>query len=339
MFETGGQAGKPLSPRTVRYARSILRRALNDAVTERVLEVNPVVGSKCPKSDGKPQHSTWTGEQVKVFLEHLGEDRWAPLWHLATATGMRRGELIGLRWADVDIDGAVVSVERSTTQVGRERVTSTPKNHERRKVAIDPAAVAALRSWRKVQAAERLAWGPAYVDAEGLVFTWEDGSPVLPDFVTKAFGRLQAVVATRLVEAELEALPRDHGPRDPPLPRDDPAQGRRAGAHRGQAPRPQGSERDAQRLRRRHPRRRHLRGRHLRKGGVGSMNPIYDLPDDANPETDIPPWLDVDTIIRHRAEILGYWDGERIRDMKILGIWDGENIIRDPSRDDDDDAR
>jgi integrase len=208
MFESGGQAGKPLSVRTVQYARSILRRALNDAVTERVLEVNPVVGSKCPKADGKPQHTTWTGEQVKAFLDHLGEERWAPLWHLATATGMRRGELMGLRWADVDLDAAVVSVERSATQVGRDRVTTTPKNHERRKIAIDPHTVSVLRTWRTTQAAERLAWGPAYVDVEGLVFTWEDGSPVLPDYVTKALGRLQLVVAPRLVEVELEPLPR-----------------------------------------------------------------------------------------------------------------------------------
>jgi integrase len=208
MFEVGGKGGKPLSVRTVQYARSVLRRALNDAVTERVLEVNPVVGSKCPKADGEPRHATWTGEQVKAFLDHVGEDRWAPLWHLATATGMRRGELMGLRWSDVDLDGAIVAVERSTTQVGRDRITTTPKNHERRKVAIDPTTVAVLRSWRKVQTAGRLAWGPAYVDVDGLVFTWKDGSPVLPDYVTKALGRLQLVVAERLVEAELEPLPR-----------------------------------------------------------------------------------------------------------------------------------
>jgi integrase len=95
MYVSGGMGGKPLSVRTVQYARSVLRRALNDAVVERVLEVNPVVGSKCPKADGKAQHTTWTGDQVRIFLEHLGDNRWAPLWHLATASGMRRGERMG----------------------------------------------------------------------------------------------------------------------------------------------------------------------------------------------------------------------------------------------------
>jgi integrase len=66
------------------------------------------------------------------------------------------------------------------------------KNHERRDVALDGNTVAALRTSRKAQAAERLALGPAYVDTEGLVFTCEDGRPVLPDFVTKAFGALTA---------------------------------------------------------------------------------------------------------------------------------------------------
>jgi integrase len=207
MFEKGGHDGKPLSVRTVQYARSVLRRAINDAVVERAIEVNPVVGSKCPKADGKPKHTTWTGEQVKVFLDHMGDDRWAPLWHLATATGMRRGEL-ALRWVDVDLDGAVVSVERSTTQVGRDRITTTPKNHERRKIGIDEQTVAALRSWRKAQAAERLSWGPAYVDEEGLVFTWENGSPVLPDYLTKVWIKVQRAVGERLVKAELEPLPR-----------------------------------------------------------------------------------------------------------------------------------
>ncbi len=145
-------------------------------------------------------HSTWTGGQLQAFLEQVDEDRWAPLWTLAAANGMRRGELMGLTWADVDLEAGVVSIDRSTTQLGRERVTSTPKNHERRQVAIDPRTVGALKAWRVRQAAERLEWGSAYVDTGGLVFTWENGAPVLPDYVTKAFGKAQeGLRAPRLV--------------------------------------------------------------------------------------------------------------------------------------------
>lgn len=190
LYEKGGKDGKPLSPRTVEFARAVLRRALQDAVLDRVIEVNPVVGTKRPRVL-KPKHTTWTGAQARTFLEGLDEsDRWAPLWTLALATGMRRGELMALRWSEVDLEAGVVHVERSVTQVNQQRVYVTPKNHERRDVTIDPRTVATLRSWRKAQMAERLAWGGAYQGSDDLVFTWEDGRPVLPDFATRTFGVL-----------------------------------------------------------------------------------------------------------------------------------------------------
>lgn len=208
MQASGGKGGKPVSRRTVEFARAVLRKSLEDAVVERVLQVNPVVGSKMAKRDGKPQHTTWTGAQLKVFLDHMADDRWLPLWQLAASTGLRRGELAGLRWSEVDLDAGLVAVERSTTQLGKELVTTTPKNHERRKVAIDPHLVAALRSWRTQQAAERLAWGPSYADTDGLVFTWENGAPIQPDYITKSFGKAQTALGARLAAAELPPLPR-----------------------------------------------------------------------------------------------------------------------------------
>ncbi|WP_404387394.1 tyrosine-type recombinase/integrase [Humibacillus xanthopallidus] len=204
LYEHGGKDGRPLSPRTVEFARAVLRRALQDAVLDRVLEVNPVVGTKRPKVT-KPKHATWTGDQLHTFLDGLGErERWAALWTLAAATGMRRGELLALRWCDVDLDAGIVHIERSVTQIRQQRIYVTPKNHERRDVAVDAHTVTALRSWRKTQMAERLEWGPAYRGDEELVFTWEDGRPVLPDYVTKAFGdRSASLEAPRLKLHEL----------------------------------------------------------------------------------------------------------------------------------------
>jgi integrase len=112
------------------------------------------------------------------------------LWTLAAATGMRRGELMALRWEEVDLDQRLIRVERSVAQVGQDRRYVTPKKHERRDVTIDGRTAATLQAWHKAQAAERLAWGGAYRDTEGVVFTWEDGRPVLPDYVTKAFGEI-----------------------------------------------------------------------------------------------------------------------------------------------------
>lgn len=204
MHEHGGAGGKALSARTVEFARAVLRRAMQDAVLDRLIEVNPVVGTKRP-TPIKPQHSTWTGEQLQEFLATVAETRWHPLWTLAAATGMRRGELMALRWSDVDLEAGIVSVSRSTTLVNNQRVTTTPKNHERRKVSIDPRTLATVKAWRKTQAAERLEWGPAYQGLDDdLVFTWENGSAVLPDYVSKAFGKAQAGFdGPRLVVHEL----------------------------------------------------------------------------------------------------------------------------------------
>ncbi len=203
----GGKDGKPLSRRTVEFARAVLRKAMEDAVIERVLQVNPVVGSKMAKREGKPKHVTWTGQQVRDFLQHSGDDRWLPLWTLLAATGQRRGEAAGLAWSDhfgpvVDLDAGTVRIERATTELSGKRVTTTPKNHERRTIALDPDTVATLRTWRAQQSAERLAAGPAWADTEDLVFTWQDGRPIKPDYISKSFLRAQAALRAEL------ALPR-----------------------------------------------------------------------------------------------------------------------------------
>jgi len=188
---TNGRGGAPLSPRTVDFARAILRRAMNDAIVDRLIQVNPVVGTKRPKQI-RPEHTTWTGEQLRTFLDGVSEDRLHPLWILVAATGMRRGELLGLRWADVDLDAGVVSVNRSTTQIANERVTTLPKNHERRRINVDPQTVATLKAWKRAQAEERVAIGPAWVDGDGHLFTWQDGRPLQPDYVSKRFQSIQA---------------------------------------------------------------------------------------------------------------------------------------------------
>jgi integrase len=190
LYEHGGKDGAPLSPRTVEFARAVLRRALQDAVVDRLVEVNPVIGTKRPRTV-KPKHTTWTAGQLRSFLAQLDDEhRWTPLWELAAGTGMRRGELLALRWSDIDLEHGLIRVERSVTQLAGTRSYGTPKNHERREVALDDHLVTTLRAWRTKQVAERLVLGESYLDGEDLVFTWQDGRPVPPDYVTSTFGRL-----------------------------------------------------------------------------------------------------------------------------------------------------
>jgi integrase len=101
-----------------------------------------------------------------------------PLWEFAAGTGVSRGELLALRWSELDLDHGVLRVERSVTQVGPNRTYGTPKTHERGEVAVDEHVVSTLRSWRKQQVAERLALGQGFEDDEDLLFTWPDGRVV-----------------------------------------------------------------------------------------------------------------------------------------------------------------
>ena len=148
------------------------------------------MGTKRPRTT-KPKHTAWTSPELRAFLEALEPDhRWTALWELAAGTGMRRGELLALRWSDLDLDAAIVRIERSVNQIAGTRIYGAPKNHERREIALDPHVVTTLRTWRSTQVSERLLAGEAYVGDEDLVFTWEDGRPLPPDYVTRTFGTL-----------------------------------------------------------------------------------------------------------------------------------------------------
>jgi len=95
-------------------------------------------------------------------------------------TGMRRGEALGLKWPDVDFEGARVSIQRFS-RAGRHPSARAPTEdtHGPTRGTLDAVTLAALKAWKARQAAERLAWGPAWSDG-GWVFTREDGEPLHP---------------------------------------------------------------------------------------------------------------------------------------------------------------
>ncbi len=101
---------------------------------------------------------------------------------------MRRGEVLGLRWSDVDLEAGRLAVRRSLVVVRSRLEFSDTKSGRGRQVALDPTTKAVLRLHRKHQAEDRLAWGPAYRD-DDLVICREDGSPLNPDRLVDAFER------------------------------------------------------------------------------------------------------------------------------------------------------
>jgi integrase len=186
MLAHGGKGGRPLSARTVQAIHMTIRKALGDAARWG-MTVRNVAELASPPRPRRVEMQTWTAEELRAFLEHVEGERLYAVWMLAASTGMRRGEVLGLRWRDVDLDRARVSVRQTLVLAGRQVVTSEPKTSRgRRSIALDPRTVSALRAWRRAQAAERLAWGSAWADS-GLVFTREDGTPIHPEWLSDAF--------------------------------------------------------------------------------------------------------------------------------------------------------
>jgi integrase len=182
---------KGLSPRTVRYIHTILRKALKDAVRWNHLARNVADSADPPKprSGQARLAQTWTAPQLRRFLDHVKGDRLYPAYLLAATTGMRRGEIAGLRWQDIDFDTSRVAIRQTLIVIGYQLRWSTPKTDRgRRNIAIDPATMDALRSHRAAQAAEKLVIGPDYADAD-LVFAGPSGTPTHPEALSAAFER------------------------------------------------------------------------------------------------------------------------------------------------------
>jgi integrase len=179
-----------LSPRTVAYVHTILHRALKDAVRWGRLARNPADAADPPRAASKPAGvEAWDASTLRRFLNssRTGSDRLYGLWVLLASTGMRRGEALGVRWSDVDLEEARLQIVQTVIQIRGRVCFGDPKTaHGRRSVKLDTWTVAALREHRKLAVEERLLAGPDFCD-NGLVFHQPDGKPLRPESVSRSF--------------------------------------------------------------------------------------------------------------------------------------------------------
>jgi integrase len=189
MLESGRRrGGGSLSPKTVRHVHTMLHKALEDAVRWGRVSQNVADRAQPPKP-GTAEMKVWSTDQIRSFLDFVRDDRLYAAWLLLATTGMRRGEVLGLRWRDVDLGAGRLSVVHTLTVAHYQVRVSEPKTGKgRRSVSLDPETVAALRAHRKLQREERLAWGEAWEDT-GLVFTQEDGTLIHPHQFSRFFER------------------------------------------------------------------------------------------------------------------------------------------------------
>ncbi len=170
----------------------VLHRALETAVSWGLLSRNPADQVKSPR----PGHHEWhpfDEVDARHLLEASREHALYPVFYLAIGTGMRRSEIMGLRWCDVDLTRCQLYVNRSLHQLHtREIVICAPKTaRSRRTVALSAPVVEVLRRYRARREAETVVLGVS-LSEQDLVFANPDGSQIRPDYVTRTWAKMAA---------------------------------------------------------------------------------------------------------------------------------------------------
>jgi len=173
-----GETG--LRPKTVHNIHLMLNKALADALRKGTVVRNVATLADAPslKARKKGDIRAWDAEQLSMFLDAIRSHRLHPAFHLTAHTGMRRGEVLGLRWSDIDLGAGRLSVRQALVSIAYEvQVSDVKTGSGRRTIDLDPGTVDVLKAWRIERAEEKGAIEPR---GEELVFTKADGSWIHP---------------------------------------------------------------------------------------------------------------------------------------------------------------
>lgn len=186
--------GKPggLSPKSVKYIHTVIHSALEQARREGLIMINPAAAVRLPKQE-RPEIKYLGVAEAAIFLATAKESKHFAAFFLALNTGMRRGEILGLRWQDLDLEAGQLAVNQGLVRVsGKGLVLQEPKTAlSKRVINLAPAVVQVLKDRKKQQAEYRLMAGGAYDEKNlDLVFCNELGEPICPRAFTRVFERL-----------------------------------------------------------------------------------------------------------------------------------------------------
>ena len=219
LLEVGRSRG-PYAPATIRRVHGIIRRALTQGVRWGWITHNPAIDASPPRVPLKELKPPDPDQVVRVF--HLAEEsdpELATFIMLAASSGARRGELLALRWSDIDLDRGRLSIERGIVRVGDDIIEQGTKTHQSRRISLDAGTVAALRA-HEVLMIERAQAASSVITSQSFVFSHsvDCSSPWHPDSTSRAFRRicqqagvqdvrlhdLRHYVATRLLAAGVD---------------------------------------------------------------------------------------------------------------------------------------
>ena len=190
---------KGLAPKTVHNIHVMLNKALSDAARKGTVVRNVVALADPPSLQARKRNEikAWDIDQLVTFLGAIAPHRLSPAFFLAAHTGMRRGEVLGLRWRDLDLDANRVAVRQALVSVAYEvSISDVKTGTSRRTIDIDADVVGVLRDWFKTRTEEREGTEPA---ADDLVFTKDDGSWLHPDTFSQLFDRTVARIKVPVI--------------------------------------------------------------------------------------------------------------------------------------------
>lgn len=184
-----GGTSRGLAPKTVRNIHLMLNKAFADAARKGLVARNVASLADAPsvQASRKSEIKAWDAQQLAAFLDAVRSHRLHPAFHLAAHTGMRRGEVLGLRWCDLDLDAGRLSVRQALVEIAYEVHMSDVKTDTgRRTIDIDPGTIDVMKAWRIERAEER---GGIEPRGDDLVFSKPDGSWIHPQSFSQVLDR------------------------------------------------------------------------------------------------------------------------------------------------------
>ena len=180
-----------LSPRSIKYIHTVIHSALEQAKKEGMIIINPAEATKLPKQEQK-EIKYLDAAEAAIFLATAKESKHFAAFFLALNTGIRRGELLGLRWQDIDFKACQLTVNQGLVRVtGKGLIFQEPKTKlSNRVINLAPAVLQVLKEHKAEQNEIRLLAGSAYNADLDLVFANELGEPICPRAFTRIFERV-----------------------------------------------------------------------------------------------------------------------------------------------------
>lgn len=189
-----------VSAHTVRLAHAVLRSILAEAAREQHIGRNVASLVRAPKIEHQ-EVEPWTAEEASTFMESSRDSQFAELYVLALTLGLRRGELLGLRWADINAARTQLRIRQTAHRAGTGQGISigpTKTARSRRTLPLPARAIAALRTRAANQLSDQRAAGDDWVDS-GLVFTTRTGTPIEPSNLRRSFDKEIATANVRRI--------------------------------------------------------------------------------------------------------------------------------------------